>query len=283
MGLDDCWRAIRYIHSNAEALNVDLENMIFMGDSHGGAIVTVMVKRCIENKMKLPILQTLIYPRLNLVDFTLPSHLCNKKDDWTKVGDIYSNLVSSGLNKKKINKEMVEEIRLSKHLLLIDDINVRLKYLKYIDYNLIPTQYKNGYGDYKTYVKDHAELVRKLSLPDADLDDKCLLKCDEEFSKSAFKLLLPEMSPSFLSDSLLKKFPQTYLIVVENDPVKDENFIFSERLKRNGVKVNVAYYLNKSKGRINENGYDFEKNNEKYMEDMIEYILNLFLKLYDNL
>ena len=154
---------------------------------------------------------------------------------------------------------------------------------------MIPTQFKNGNSDYKDYIKDHANLIQKLSVPDADLDNNSLLKNDDDFSKSAFKLLLPEVSPCFLSDSILKKFPQTYMIIIENETVRDENFIFSERLKKNGIKVNVAYYLNKGKCKINENGYEFYKkkknnnnNNERYIEDMIEFILNLFLKLYES-
>ena len=273
---------MKYIHQNADLINVDVDNIILMGDSNGGTLVTVMIKRIIENKLKLPILQALLYPRLNFLDFKLPSHVSNKKEDWTKTGDIYSTLVYSGLSKKKINKNIIEEILESKHLFLIDDTQIRQNYLKYIDYNLIPTQFKNGNSDYKDYIKDHANLIQKLSVPDADLDNNSLLKNDDDFSKSAFK-------PCFLSDSILKKFPQTYMIIIENETVRDENFIFSERLKKNGIKVNVAYYLNKGKCKINENGYEFYKkkknnnnNNERYIEDMIEFILNLFLKLYES-
>ena len=282
-GVDECWTAIKYVYKNADLINVDAENIILMGDSQGGSLVTVMIKRIIENKLKLPILQALMYPRLNYLDYTFPSYLSNTKGD--KFDDIHSALVKAGLNRKKINKNMIEEISQSKHLFLIEDTQTRLKYLKYIDYNLIPVQFKNGNSDYKSYVKNHEQLLQQLSLPDGDLENDSLLKNDEDFSKAAFKLLLPEVSPCFLSNSVLNKFPQTYMIIVENETVRDENFIFSERLKQNGVKVNVAYYLNKGKGKINESGYDFGKKNvtnERYIEDMIEFILNLFLKLYEN-
>ena len=203
-----------------------------------------MVKRLIENKMNLPVLQVPIYPWLNLVDFTYPSQICNLKSDWTEVGDVYSAIIYSGINYNNITQEMVDAIRSSQHLLLINDTKLRSQYLKYIDYGLMPQEYKTviSCSNYSQYIIQHDLLIKNLSSPLAKLSDKSILFKNKNFAQAALKLLNTEATLSFLDDEILKSFPETYMIIVEHDEIRDENFIFSERLKANGVKVKVSYY-----------------------------------------
>jgi hypothetical protein len=84
----------------------------------------------------------------------------------------------------------------------------------------------------KIYVSDHQKLVNQLISPNSKLDPNSELVKNKHFAQATLKLFNTEASPSFLDDSILQKFSETYMIICELDELKDENFIFSERLKK---------------------------------------------------
>jgi acetyl esterase/lipase len=267
--IDDSWAATKYIYKNAEDLRIDVNKIILMGDSAGGGIVLAVMKRIIETgSMLLPILQVPIYPWLQNLDFKFPSQACNEKKDWSDVGDIKLILWYVGV--KNVTKEMVEAVRHSQHLLLIDDVKLRLKYLNCIDFNLMPAQYKHGKGDYSKYISDHDGIIHSLSLEKAKIDAESILKMDKTFSKAALQLFNVEISPGFLDDEIIKKFPETYILIVQNDELKDENFVFAERLKRNGVKIKVVFSQKGYHGIISDSYKDDEA--LKLLNEMVEFI-----------
>ena len=229
-----------------------------------------MLKRIIEHKMISPMLYVPIYPWLNLVDFTLPSGKSNEKHEWKEIGDVFSTLTYVGMKQDKINKKMVMEIFESKHVLLIDDTNQRLKYMNFLDYNLVPSQYRTGNGDdYQKFISDHEKMIKNLTSPQTKLHDDSELMKNKEFAVAALKCFDNEASPSFLDDSILKHFCETYMIICELDELKDENLIFSERLKQNGIKCKVSYSTPGYHGIIS----DTYKNDEalRLFNDMIKF------------
>ena len=251
---------------------VDQSRVILMGDSAGGGIITVMQKRIIEHNMTAPILFVPVYPWLNLVDYKLPSGMSNKKDDWKEVGDVFATITYVGIKQDKINKKMVEEIFEGKHMLLIPEVEERKKLFSYLDYKLVPEKYRTGHDNYKKFISDHEKLVEELTSSHAKLDENSELLKNKEFCVAALKCFNPEASPSFLDDSVLSKFPETYMIICEKDELKDENFIFAERLKRNSVKTTVAYSATGYHGIIS----DTYKNDEalRLFNDLIAYVVN---------
>ncbi len=270
-GLDDSFKVLKYVCDNAASLFVDKKRVILMGDSAGGGIITVMQKRIIEHNMISPILYVPIYPWLNLVDYQLPSGMSNKKENWKEVGDVFSTIIYAGINRGMINKAMVDEIFESKHVLLILDVEKRKQIFNYLDYNLVPEQYRTGHGDYTKLISDHKKLVQELTSPNAKLDENSELFKNKEFAKAALNCFNPESSPSFLDDSILSKFSETFMIICEKDELKDENFIFAERLKRNGVKTTVAYSKKGYHGIIS----DTYKDNEalRLFNQLVAYIV----------
>ena len=45
-----------------------------------------------------------------------------------------------------------------------------------------------------------------------------------------------------MDDETLKRLPEAYFIIAESDEFKDENFVFTERLKKNNLnKVTISY------------------------------------------
>ena len=53
---------------------------------------------------------------------------------------------------------------------------------------------------------------------------------------------MPDVSPGLADSDKLVGLPKAYFIVCEMDPIKDDGLLYSERLKRAGVQVEVNYY-----------------------------------------
>ena len=76
-----------------------------------------------------------------------------------------------------------------------------------------------------------------------------------------------------MKDEKLKLLPNTYTIVCEWDPLKDQNLAFGQRLKDVGVKSKTVYYEACSHGTVNQIGvYSGFQMSNKILQDMIEYI-----------
>ena len=74
------------------------------------------------------------------------------------------------------------------------------------------------------------------------IHERNILKRDKKFAQVALKLFDKEISPALMDDETLKRLPEAYFIIAESDEFKDENFVFTERLKKNNLnKVTISY------------------------------------------
>jgi acetyl esterase/lipase len=222
-----------------------------------------MTQRLINENRKLPILQILVYPWLQLVNFSSPSYIRNRKTSCYAITSIKCILWYLGIG--KITGEMEEAIAQSQHLLLIEDVNQRLKYLDCLSIDHIPDVYKKD-GMYN----DYAGLS---TLAHLKLDERNILKRDKKFAKAALRLFDTEISPGLIDDEMLKKFPQTYFIICACDEFKDENLVFAERLRKKNVEVNIAFSEDGYHGMITDISDDYlNRNSVKLVDDLVDFI-----------
>ncbi len=81
-----CYEAYKWAMDNAERLGIDKNNVIVGGDSAGGNLATIVCMKAVDNNIKVPVAQMLIYPSINsglettsMKTFT-DTPLCNSKD-----------------------------------------------------------------------------------------------------------------------------------------------------------------------------------------------------------
>lgn len=65
---DDCWRVLKYVHSNAEELGIDPKRRIVSGDSAGGDMAAVCSRRDRNMRTNMLCGQMLIYPVLSMTE-----------------------------------------------------------------------------------------------------------------------------------------------------------------------------------------------------------------------
>lgn len=163
-----------------------------------------------------PRLQILIYPSLQFFDMMLPSYIEKH----------YTFFYYTAYDKLSmyLNETIDQSLYANKHL----SIEQKQFYRKYVDWSLIPLEYR------KIYQK---------SITDEDEGDRDLIrKCE--------KILLPEVSPLLVEDEQLAKLPTTYILTAGHDRLRDEGFIYQERLKRVGIQVTHKHYEHAFHGSI---------------------------------
>lgn len=134
----------------------------------------------------------------------------------------------------EITKSMVDELTSNNHTNLLTDSERKEKIKSYLDVDLIPDKYKHG----KEYYAKYEPIAKKSLFPES----KSLLSHNSELGDLLKKIADPTVSPLFYDDEHLAKLPKTYLLVLEWDSLKDECLLYAERLKRNKVDVEVAFY-----------------------------------------
>jgi acetyl esterase/lipase len=95
-----------------------------------------------------------------------------------------------------------------------------------------------------------------------------------KLKKLADNLLNCDVSPGLIDDEKLQIMPKTYFVVCEMDSLKDEAIIFSERLKKAGVAVEVAYYETGYHRMINatQKNIYFNRISSAMVDDIVRYI-----------
>jgi acetyl esterase/lipase len=79
-----------------------------------------------------------------------------------------------------------------------------------------------------------------------------ILNTDDEVRAKMVKLFNDDVSPSLADDLVLKEYPSTFMIVCKSDPLRDEGFIFFERMKKLGVNVKYSLYDCKHRTKLSE-------------------------------
>lgn len=174
----------------------------------GGNLATVISSKLIENKLAKPKLQVLVYPILQLFDFTLPSYRINmqKRILGTVHYENFKNFLHY-LTRINVDESVFANGHTSgmqKESLFNQYVNVELLPLKHRNHNLGPISQINDTSGRYTELTD--------------------------------MLLSKDISPLLVDDdTLVKNTPfYTLLITAELDILRDDGFIYAERLKRLG-------------------------------------------------
>ena len=123
------------------------------------------------------------------------------------------------------------------HTLFVEE-NFRKKFKSYLDINLIPEIYRKDKSYYDNYDK-----LEKYLYPEK-FEENSKLANDKEFASIAKNLMNINFSPGLADDEILKSQPKTFMAVSEFDSRKDEMLIYAQRLSKNGVSVDIAFYEN---------------------------------------
>ena len=230
-GLDDSYAVAKYVleHGDSDKLRIDPSRVAIAGDSAGnisifslmpvtllhvtgGALATVIAMRFATKPVGKysPRTQILLYPVLQLFDLMLPSYM---QDHFQPLHYTVDHTLSLYLN-QNIDPSIYGNNHTS--------VQQKQHYRKYVDWSLIPAKYRKVY---------------KQPLTDDHQGDPVLI----ERAKLA---LSPEISPLLVDDVQLAKLPQTYILSVGHDRLRDESFIYEGRLRKNGVAVVHNHYAN---------------------------------------
>lgn len=267
--IDDCWVVTKHILNNPNEFNIDIDRICLAGDSAGGAAVAVITQRLVKEGGRLPKLQILIYPWMQQFDFTLPSYEYQKSRKLVSfTGCSLVKLVLWYLGETDASNEMENAVSSNEHVLLIKDKEMRKMYADCLDVDLIPEIYKTGKSYYNNVNK-----FKNSQLITSELSSGSIFNKNKSFANSVKNLFNEDVSPGLVSDDLLKKLPKAYVVVCENDELKDENIIYAERLRKNGVEVKIAFYEDGFHGLIvSVNKDTMNRIALEMVEDLIKYI-----------
>lgn len=203
---EDCLKATRCFFADAAAeLGVDPRRLAVAGDSAGGNLAAAVALRLRDDSfLPAPKLQLLVYPVLQGLDFQLPSMLLAAAPQQRGLtANDMCRFTALYLEGRDDNVPLYCD---NAHA--PDDVR-RTR----IDVGRLPASHLDGYvrPDRKRPVNDG--LWRRL----------------------ADKLLNPYFSP--LVADRLDGLPAAYLLTVESDPLRDEGFLYADRLRRAGNNV----------------------------------------------
>ncbi|XP_055452837.1 arylacetamide deacetylase-like 2 [Psammomys obesus] len=204
---EDCVSVIKFFLQEKvlAKYRVDPTRICIMGDSSGGTL-TATVTQLLQNDPKFKgriKAQALIYPGLQSLDTSLPSHReyahgpILSREMTIKLACLYVTEDKALPQAILKNEHMPEE---SRHL---------FKFVNWSDF--LPEKYK------KNHVYTEPVLGKlKASYP---------------------ALLDSRLSPLLASDSQLQSLPLTYILTCEHDPLRDDGLIYISRLRNVGVQV----------------------------------------------
>lgn len=204
-----------FLINNNKKYNIDLNNLILMGDSAGGNLATVIGQQLMERNIVRPKLQVLIYPILQFFDFTLPSYRTNlpkgilgsiNHDNFKKflhyfTGDIVDDSVFQNGHTSPHHKETLS---------------------KYVGQHFLPSSRRNFGG------------IEHLN----DTSDR--------YAKLSAILLSNKVSPLLVDDEYLRRNTpdNTILITTEIDILRDDGFIYAKRLNNLDKRIVHLHYDN---------------------------------------
>nr|XP_056721526.1 arylacetamide deacetylase-like 4 [Euleptes europaea] len=209
----ECFKATVHFMKNAEDFGVDPSRIIISGDSCGANFATRTCQLLAE-RTDLPKVhaQVLIYPALQGVDFYLPSYQQNSRVPimWREFVAYFACIY---LRK---DTSIAPDILESRHV----PEDLKRKYSKWVSGDLIPDEFKiRGYKP----------------------QDPALYKFKPQVYEQIKEFLEETFSPMLVEDAVIRKLPQTYIVICEFDVVRDDGLLYKKRLEDNGVPVTLCH------------------------------------------
>ncbi|XP_014769880.1 arylacetamide deacetylase isoform X1 [Octopus bimaculoides] len=206
---DDCLTATVHILRNGRVYGIDSSRIAVSGDEAGGNLAAaVSLRLAVETAFPTLRAQILISPPLQAFDFLTPSMLFHDKS----VPFIMSRrmITQNWLNYYQGRTKNIDEFLINNHTApLLKESEVS----QFVSVRQLPERYQ----------KQHTLQTS------TDFGDENISYDFEPV------LLNPYFCPLLAQD--FKKIPQAYIISVEFDVLRDDSFLFVERLRQSGVKV----------------------------------------------
>jgi len=175
------------------------------GDSAGGNLAAAVSLKLRDDKFQPAIkLQVVIYPFLQALDLQLPSYIQFQHGPLRTQADMGYFIASYLEGSEERRSVYVNNNHVSP--------SVKKMKVPYVDVTKLPSKYLVGYKK-----------------PSVETGNETM------WSELKDKLLNPYFSP--LVAKRLDGLPLTYLFTAENDVLRDEGFLFADKLRRSGVKV----------------------------------------------
>ncbi|KAG9260314.1 arylacetamide deacetylase-like 4 isoform X2, partial [Astyanax mexicanus] len=209
--LDDCEAATLHFFSVAEAeFGVDPHRVVLGGDSAGGNLSAALSQRLAKKRtgdVPSPLALVLIYPALQMADFTLPSYLQNQS-----VPLLYRDKAAYYFL-QYLNGDMsvCQEVLAGRHV----PAELKAHYSKWLDPANLPPEFRE-----RSYQKPEADTAH-----------------DGEVYHVSKDGLQSEFSPLLAEDDVLRLTPSTFILTCEYDVLRDDGILFHKRLKDLGVDV----------------------------------------------
>lgn len=219
-----------------------------MGDSAGGNLATVIGQKMIRENLCQPKLQVLIYPLLQFFDFTLPSYRINLPK--RILGNIHHENFKNFLH-YLTNEPVDDTVFYNGHTSGLHKDNLS----QYVNANMLPAHFR--------YTLEPLVLMNDTS---------------GFYTRMSEVLLDKTLSPLLVSDDdLAQNTPaNTFLVTAEMDILRDDGFIYAERLRRVGKNIHHKHYDDMFHGVLNLiNGPLTMKQAHSLMEDITSVVRNV--------
>ncbi|XP_077167925.1 arylacetamide deacetylase-like 4 [Paroedura picta] len=246
---NECLKAAVHFMKNPEEFGVDPNRIIIGGDSCGANFAT-RICQLLADRTDLPRVysQVLIYPALQGVDFYLPSYQQNRRVPimWREFVAYFACLYL----KKDVS--IISDVLESCHV----PEDLKQKYSQWVSADLIPEEYKTrGY----------------------EPQDPALYKFKPQVYEQIKEVLDETFSPLLVEDAVIRKLPQTYILICEFDVVRDDGLLYKKRLEDNGVPVTLCHIKGGIHGVVSLFGYGIFSlpSAELIARDIMEFIKRL--------
>lgn len=187
--------------------------MLFAGDSAGGHMAASVSLKLRDDKFSpMPKAQILMYPVTQIFDLDLPSYNSNDNTAFGSkmwMANFFVHLLDIHEG-AKYTKDFAE----NKHV----SVKTRKKFEKFFDISSLPEKFKKNYQRPKEYSNINTELA---TMMDKYLSD-------------------PYLSP-LIADNL-RNLPDALVLTVEHDVLRDDGFLYANRLRQYGVPVIHTHY-----------------------------------------
>ncbi|XP_023683321.2 arylacetamide deacetylase-like 4 [Paramormyrops kingsleyae] len=245
--LDDCEAATCHFLSVAEAeFGVDMRRIAVGGDSAGGNLAAALCQRLAQPQSGgLPPLrsQVLIYPALQMADFSLPSYVQNQAVPLLFRGRAAFYFLQYLNGEMSVCQDVLE----GSHV----PADLRLQYRRWLSPDNLPPDF----------------LPRDYKEPEPG-----------EFDGEVYHLvregLEPGMSPLLAEDSVLRLTPPTFVLTCEYDVLRDDGLLYRKRLEDLGVAVSWRHIPDGFHGILNfcSSGWLTFPSSRAAMDCIVEYV-----------
>ncbi|GAU89736.1 hypothetical protein RvY_02248 [Ramazzottius varieornatus] len=210
---NDCYNAVKFIHSTFERFGVDKDRISLCGDSAGGNLAAAVATRLRDEGLNLLKHQILIYPGVQFITFSLNSHL-RKFPLLSKEDCVWCMLTYLGES-----QSLAEVIYNGNHI--SEDLLEHPAFFALERYQSTPFRISKPVISSTTTESSRGDSVHH----------------DFELTRFREKIKDPSLCP--LMAASMRGLPTTLLLLCDFDVLLDDGLVYADRLKSDNVPVTV--------------------------------------------